>query len=114
MIHSTKYENDFMVVRPGAERLTAVNAKIFKDETIALIEGGATRLIVDFAGTTFLDSSGLGALTGVLKRIGHRGDLVVCGLSADLQQMFRICRMDRVFSIYPDEQSALRALAEES
>lgn len=114
MIHSTKHADDITVIRPGIERLTAVNAKAFKEETIALIEAGASRLVIDFSQTTFLDSSGLGALTGVLKKIGLRGDLVVCGLNSDLQQMFRICRMDRVFAIYPDEYAALQNLREKA
>lgn len=112
MINTTQHDNRIVTVRPGVERLTAVNAKTFKDEVIALIEEGATHLIVDFQAVSFLDSSGLGALTGVLKRIGHRGDLLVCGLNDDITQMFTICHMDRVFKSYPDEVSSLQALNE--
>lgn len=114
MIHSTTHAADITVVRPGVERLTAINAKTFKEEVVALVEAGAGRLVIDFKDTSFLDSSGLGALTGVLKKIGHRGDLVVCGLSSDVEQMFRICRMDRVFTIYRNEAAALQALSEAS
>ncbi|WP_163850811.1 STAS domain-containing protein [Pseudooceanicola aestuarii] len=114
MIHSTSHEQDITVVRPGVERLTAVNAKTFKDEVGALIDSGAGRLVIDFSATSFLDSSGLGALTGVLKKIGHRGELAVCSLQPDVDQMFRICRMDRVFTIYRDEAAALQALSEKS
>ncbi|QPM92257.1 STAS domain-containing protein [Pseudooceanicola algae] len=114
MIHSTPHSHDITVVRPGVERLTAINAKTFKEEVGALVEAGAGRLVIDFKETTFLDSSGLGALTGVLKKIGHRGDLVVCGLSAEVEQLFRICRMDRVFTVYRDEASAIQALSEKA
>lgn len=112
MIHATTHEDGITVIRPGTERLTAVNAKTFKDDTTALIDAGASRLVIDFCATSFLDSSGLGALTGVLKKIGHRGELVVCGLNSDISQMFRICRMDRVFNIFPDEAAAMRTLRE--
>lgn len=114
MIHSTLHAQDVTVVRPGVERLTAINAKTFKEEVVALVDAGAAQLVIDFKDTSFLDSSGLGALTGVLKKIGHRGDLVVCGLNSDVEQMFRICRMDRVFKIYRDEAAALQALSENS
>lgn len=114
MIHSTIHEKHITVIRPGADRVTAVNAKTFKDEISALIEDGADRLVIDFSGTSFLDSSGLGALTGVLKKVGHRGELVVCGLNPDVVQMFKICRMDRVFTIYSDEAAALQALSEKT
>lgn len=112
MIHTTTHEPDITVIRPGVDRLTAVNAKAFKDDVTGLINAGASQLIVDFAEVSFLDSSGLGALVGVLKKIGHRGDLAVSGLSSDVAQMFKICRMDRVFTIYATADAALQKMAE--
>jgi anti-sigma B factor antagonist len=112
MIHTTQLNPNITVVRPGVERLTAVNAKTFKEEVSLLINSGATQLIIDFQDVAFLDSSGLGALVGVLKKIGHRGDLVVSGLNSDVQQMFRICRMDRVFTVYSDVNTAVQTMAE--
>jgi anti-sigma B factor antagonist len=112
MIHTTFYDPNITVVRPGVERLTAINAKAFKEDVADLINGGATQLIIDFRDVAFLDSSGLGALVGVLKKIGHRGDLVVSGLNSDVQQMFRICRMDRVFKVYSDVDTAVQTMAE--
>jgi anti-sigma B factor antagonist len=114
MIFTTKHDPDMTVVRPGTPRLTATNAKTFKDEIVELINSGATQLIVDFTEVSFLDSSGLGALVGVLKKIGHRGELVLCGLNKEVEQMFRICRMDRVFNIYPDVKTAVQTLSERS
>jgi anti-sigma B factor antagonist len=85
---------------------------MFKDEVADVINGGANRVVIDFKNVSFLDSSGLGALVGVLKKIGHRGELVVSGLNNDVQQMFRICRMDRVFKVYVDVDSAVQSMVE--
>ncbi|WP_299031641.1 STAS domain-containing protein [uncultured Sulfitobacter sp.] len=112
MIHTTQHDPDVTVVRPGIERLTAANATDFKSELVALVEAGHSQIIIDFATVSFLDSSGLGALVGVLKKIGHRGDLLVCGLNGDVDQMFRVCRMDRVFPIHRDVDAALQMLRE--
>lgn len=112
MIHTTQHDPDVTVVRPGVERLTAANATSFKNEIVALVEDGHSQIIIDFAAVSFLDSSGLGALVGVLKKIGHRGDLLVCGLNGDVDQMFRVCRMDRVFPIHRDVDAALQMLRE--
>lgn len=112
MIHTTTHNAGITVVRPGVDRLTAENAKAFKDDVVALIDKGAAHLIVDFKDVTFLDSSGLGALVGVLKKIGHRGDLIVTGLNRDVEQMFRICRMDSVFTTCRDVDAAVEAMAE--
>ncbi|WP_019954940.1 STAS domain-containing protein [Yoonia vestfoldensis] len=112
MIHTTTFDNGFTIIRPGAARLTAANAKTFKDEVTDIINGGANRVVIDFKNVSFLDSSGLGALVGVLKKVGHRGELVVSGLNSDVQQMFRICRMDRVFTVYKDVETATQSMAE--
>lgn len=112
MIHTTQHDPDITAIRPGVERLTAANATGFKGEVVALIEAGQSQLIVDFSSVSFLDSSGLGALVGILKKIGHRGDLLVCGLSGDVDQMFRVSRMDRVFAIHRDVDAAIQFLRE--
>lgn len=112
MIHTTEHDNGIVVVRPGVERLTAMNANTFKTETCALVEGGASQIIIDFEEVSFLDSSGLGALVGVMKRIGHRGDIAVCGLDEELKLMFRISRMDKVFTAYSDAKAAVLAVSE--
>ncbi len=105
-------DNDICLLIPTPDRLTAVQGAAFKDQAISLIEAGHARLIVDMAGITFIDSSGLGALVSVLKRVGNRGEIVVCGLSSALKQMFSITRMDRVFAAYPDRAAAIAALKE--
>jgi anti-sigma B factor antagonist len=114
MIKSTLHEANITVVSPGVDRLTAMNAKTFKDEVTALINDGAAHLVVNFKDVTFVDSSGLGSLVGVLKKIGHRGDLAVSNLNADVEQMFRICRMDRVFTTYRDAETAVQTMADAS
>lgn len=112
MIRTETHPSDITVIRPGEERLTAVNAKSFKEDVVALVDKGASTLVIDFKDVTFLDSSGLGALVGVLKKIGNRGEVAVCSLNSDVEQMFRICRMDRVFTIYSDSSSAVHAITE--
>lgn len=105
-------DDGICVLFPTADRLTAINGTAFKENAIKLIEEGHARLIVDMTAITFIDSSGLGALVSVLKRVGNRGEIVVCGLSSSLKQMFAITRMDRVFAGYPDRPAAIRALKE--
>lgn len=110
MLHSFAHDQNITIVRPGVERLTATNSKMFKDQSIAIYEDGATHMLFDFGRISFVDSSALGALVGVLKKIGMRGDMSICGLNADVARMFRICRMDEVFRIYADREAAIREI----
>lgn len=112
MIHTIPHKTGITAIRPGADRLTAANAKAFKDDVVALIDNGSAQLVVDFSGVAFVDSSGLGALVGVLKKIGHRGELAVCGLNSDVAQMFKICRMDQVFKTYGSVDSAAEGMVD--
>jgi anti-sigma B factor antagonist len=91
--------------------LTAANAIAFKSEMTALIEAGQMQIILDLNGVRFIDSTGLGALVGLLKRIGSRGDLVLHGLQPTVLSAFRLTRMDRVFRIFSDAQTAREAVA---
>lgn len=113
MIQKIDHDDAITVVIPDNERLTAANARDFKEQSIAVFEGGGGHMLFDFAQVSFVDSSGLGALVGILKRIGVRGDMSICGLNAEVDRMFRICRMDQVFSIYANRDAALRTIGEQ-
>lgn len=110
MIFTTSHDKGISVVSPGTDRLTAVNAAAFKTAVVALIDAGQDRLIIDFEEVSFLDSSGLGALVGILKKIGNRGEIAVCSLSGEVSQMFRLTRMDRVFTSYPNAAAAVHSM----
>lgn len=110
MIQSEIRANGLCVIRPEGDRLTALGANAFRQEALALIDSGSTRIIIDLSDVRFVDSSGLGAIVGLLKKVGNRGEVVVCGLGDAVRQMFRVTRMERVFQIFPDDRAAAAAL----
>jgi anti-sigma B factor antagonist len=113
MITVDIHQNGICIVAPGTERLTAATSGAFKAEISGLIDEGHDRVIIDFAQVSFVDSSGLGALVGLLKKVGNRGEIVVSSLPDSVSQMFRITRMDRVFPTYASSAAALKALKEQ-
>ena len=100
------------VIVPDSERLTAINSTQFKQDVVAHVDSGHARLVIDLTDVSFVDSAGLGALVAVLKRIGARGDIVVCGLNDSVRQMFQLTRMNRIFTEYRDRSAAMAALEE--
>lgn len=100
-------EGDVTVVSLVEKRLDATLAPRFRSDVVGLVNDGASKLVLDLSQVQFMDSSGLGALVSVLKAVGGRGSVVVCGLSSSVQQLFRLTRMDKVFSIAPDVAGAL-------
>jgi anti-sigma B factor antagonist len=109
MIDVIRLDNGTAVLDAGDMRLTAATAPRFKEEILGIVEGGSHRLILDLKGVNFIDSTGLGALVGILKRLGPRGDLALCGLQRSVATMFTLTRMDRIFRIYPDVAAASAA-----
>lgn len=93
------------------DRLDASRAPSFKDEMARLIEGGASRVVLDLGAVAFIDSSGLGAIVSALKRLGPRGALAVAGASPAVERLFRLTRMDRVFAMHATVDEAVAQMA---
>jgi anti-sigma B factor antagonist len=65
------------------------------------------RVVVNLAGVNFIDSSGLAALVAGMKHCRTAGgDLHLCGLGQPLRVIFELTRLDRAFTIFPDEATA--------
>src|SRR5262245_61135190 len=65
-------------------------------------------LLIDFANVDYLSSPVIGALLGAqreLKKVA--GSISLCGLHAQLEELFRVLRLNKSFEIYPDLESAL-------
>lgn len=84
------------VVTPQG-RLNMVSARRLKEVLSELVEKGTTRIVVDMGETTFLDSSGLGALVGGLKSARQAGgDLRIARVSPAVMTVFELTNLDRV------------------
>lgn len=71
----------------------------------------ALPLVINFEGTTFVDSSALAVLVKAFKRTQeHQGKMALCNLQKPVQIILELTRMDKVFSIFDDETSALASV----
>lgn len=78
-------------------RLNMTSARQLKEVLADLVGSGTSRIVVDMAETTFLDSSGLGALIGGLKSARQAGgDLRVARPTAAVVSVFQLTNLDRV------------------
>lgn len=68
-------------------------------------------LLLDFSSVKFLSSQTLGALLKLHQRLTDKGGwLGLCGLRQDLYKIFRLTRLDRLFTFYADEAEALQSV----
>ena len=67
-------------------------------------------LVVDLGKVTYLDSSGLAALIDAMQNVQeYGGRFAVAQVQETVQHIFEIARLDQVFQIFPDVDSALAA-----
>ncbi|RAX46213.1 anti-anti-sigma factor [Arthrobacter sp. AQ5-05] len=84
--------------------VSAPNLRTYVDEVVAT---GASRIVVNLAQTTFMDSSGLGALIGCLKAARQAGgDLRIAAVQPQVKMVLELTSMDRVLTSYASAQEA--------
>ncbi len=72
------------------------------------LDHGERKLLIDFAKTGYIDSSGLGALVSISKKVREEGgDLRLSGLNEDLRSLFELTKLDTLFAISDDAAQAL-------
>lgn len=107
-----KEVDDTLVVTVKDRRIDAAVAVRFKDNMMELTSHPSGRVILDMSNVEFLDSSGLGAVVGSMKQLGRGRQLDLVSLTPAVEKVFRITRMDRVFKIFPDVDTALQDIAD--
>jgi anti-sigma B factor antagonist len=84
----------------------------FKQQLLDVIGKGAKEVVVDFSGTTFIDSTTLGVLVGGVKRLRtNEGQLSLVCSDRNITKIFEITGLDRVFTIYPTREEAVAQLS---
>ncbi|UCG32631.1 MAG: STAS domain-containing protein [Phycisphaerales bacterium] len=103
---------DTTVVNFGATTIldTQLIERMSKELYKLVDDFGRRKLILDFAEVKFLSSSALGMLLNLRKKAtAVKGQVVICGMRTDLQKVFKITRIDKLFDFYDSEEKALNA-----
>ena len=81
-------------------QLGEANAKGFRDWVRAALQDGHRNIEVDLSHTTFVDSSGLGALVALQKSAASRqGRLFLVNPHPSVQQILELTRLDGILEI---------------
>jgi anti-sigma B factor antagonist len=75
-------------------------APLLRKSLYSALDDGALRLILDFAGVSFIDSTGLGVIVGALKRVSESGGtLAVRAPIRPTRRVFEVTGLDRIIEI---------------
>ncbi|HEV8264166.1 MAG TPA: STAS domain-containing protein [Gemmatimonadales bacterium] len=110
MSFSLKKDKSGVVVVGVDGQLIVGNRQELKQKVLDALDGGAKRFVIDFTKTGYIDSSGLGVLVSLSKKIREQGgELRLAGLNEDLQTLFELTKLDTLFAITKTADEALAA-----
>lgn len=89
--------------------LDAETVASFKKEVAGIVDAGIFNFVMDCSALSFIDSIGLGALISLVRRSREKsGDVKLCSISPDIEEIFEITRLHRLFDITKSERDALK------
>jgi anti-sigma B factor antagonist len=100
---------DCAVLRMAGEMDVYTSPKL-RQQVADLAENGTIHVIADLRGIEFLDSTGLGALVGSLKRLRIReGSLMIVTSGGRILKLFQITGLTRAFALHSCVMDAISA-----
>jgi len=99
------------VVIVGVEgQLIVGNRQELKQKVLDALEEGSRKFVIDFSKTGYIDSSGLGVLVSLSKKIREQGgELRLANLNDDLKTLFELTKLDTLFQIAETRERALQS-----
>jgi len=102
----------------GSRALVALRGEVdiytaprFKERLLELVDEGATGIVVDLSGVTFIDSTALGVLIGGVRRMHDvEGRMALVVATRPVERVLTITGLDRVFTIHDTREAAIAAL----
>ncbi len=87
-------------IRP-AGILDGTRVEELRGQVETILEGSTSMVLIDLEETTFIDSSGLGALVSTLKSVrAANRKLYFCSPNAQIKMVFELSGMDQAFEVF--------------
>lgn len=81
-----------------------------RDSIKKLSDEGNTKLIIDLGEVLYLNSTGLGVLISAHTNYAKRnGEIKLCQLNKNIENLFVITKLSRIFDAYPTLEEAIAA-----
>ncbi len=96
---ATDGDAEVVTIEGALDATTAPQVRPLIDD---LARDGVRRVVVDLAALRVVDSSGVGVIVSLFKRLRARdGEMRIRGLSGQPLAIFRLLNLDRVFELEP-------------
>jgi anti-sigma B factor antagonist len=87
------------------------NIQIIGEQLFSLVEEqGKRKILLNFGNVEYLSSAALGKLITLNRKVQEaKGRLILCNIDPQIYEVFEITKLDRLFNIQKEEQTALQA-----
>lgn len=100
--------DDGVVVVAVEGQLIVGNRQELKNLVHEALERGGRKFVIDCTRTGYIDSSGLGALVSMSRKVRESGgEMRIAGLNEDLRSLFELTKLDTLFPILETPEQAL-------
>jgi anti-sigma B factor antagonist len=101
-------QSDVTVVEVTGQLIVG-NRQELKDAVLQMLDDGSRKFLIDFSDTAYIDSSGLGVLVSLSKKIREKGgEMRLSNLNEDLRTLFELTKLDTLFHIAESRDVALQ------
>ena len=99
------YDNTLVVALPAD--FSGMAVEHYRDQFDELLNAPQSHLVLDFSGTDFIDSSGIGAMVFLYKRLARNGmSLELFKVSGQPHKLMTLLRVDRTIGFIDQLKSA--------
>jgi anti-sigma B factor antagonist len=107
MSFEVRKQGDITVIDVEGQLIVG-NRQELKQKVLEELEKGGRKFLIDFSSTGYIDSSGLGVLVSLSKKIREQGgELRLANLNEDLRTLFELTKLDTLFHIATNREEAL-------
>lgn len=90
-------------------RLDAISTPDIEKKVFDYINNGSYKLILDFNGVDYISSAGMRMLLSTTKKLkGLSGHLVLCSITTNVMDVFKMSGFDHVLELAGDKEEALK------
>lgn len=111
MINVIEEGSAYLLADINFTKLTLNASDEFKSGLISLLNEHNKVIILDLQELSYVDSAFWGALVSAYKyAISMQQNIILAGLRADIRELARMIRLDRIFKVYNNTEEALFAV----
>lgn len=99
-----------VVLRLSGQLMGGPDADAVRESVVSVLNQGHKKILIDLKDVSWVNSTGLGILiSSHITTASNGGQLKLMGVSKRIESIFMVTRLDTVFHVFGNEESALKA-----